>query len=102
MCGITGIYHRDDTPVSRTRIEKMTRSPEHRGPDGSGVFIDGGCFEVGQDAWIRAQACASICCRKTDAKGDFASAEKGFVPPLRSWLNEVALFFCMGHAELKI
>ena len=41
MCGIAGIYHRDDSIVSRERLQKMVQSLEHRGPDGSGIYIDG-------------------------------------------------------------
>lgn len=41
MCGITGIWNRDDRPVDASRIEEMNRTLVHRGPDGEGVWTDG-------------------------------------------------------------
>lgn len=41
MCGICGVFDRTGEPVSRERIEAMSLSMAHRGPDGSGVFMDG-------------------------------------------------------------
>lgn len=41
MCGIAGIYHWSDEPIDQQRLEQMTLSLAHRGPDGSGAFIDG-------------------------------------------------------------
>jgi len=40
MCGIAGIYQSTGVPVDELRLEKMTQSLAHRGPDGSGVFLD--------------------------------------------------------------
>ena len=40
MCGITGILNLGGKPVSRSQLEKMTRSLAHRGPDGEGLHID--------------------------------------------------------------
>lgn len=40
MCGITGIWQRDGSPVTPATIERFTRSLAHRGPDGEGTFID--------------------------------------------------------------
>lgn len=41
MCGIAGIYQASGAPVDKSRLEKMTRSLAHRGPDGSGIFLNG-------------------------------------------------------------
>lgn len=41
MCGIAGIFHRGDTPVSDALLRKMTDAVAHRGPDGEGHFVDG-------------------------------------------------------------
>lgn len=41
MCGIAGIYNKDDTPADRGMLERMTRSMVHRGPDADGHFLDG-------------------------------------------------------------
>lgn len=42
MCGICGKFNYNDIrPVDAATIEGMTSILEHRGPDGSGVFIDG-------------------------------------------------------------
>ncbi len=40
MCGITGILKLNRQPVSREEVRLMVESIAHRGPDGSGVFID--------------------------------------------------------------
>lgn len=41
MCGIVGIFNRDDEPVSPVTLSGMTRSLAHRGPDDEGVYTDG-------------------------------------------------------------
>jgi len=41
MCGIAGIYQSTGSPIDQQRLEKMTLSLAHRGPDGFGLFIDG-------------------------------------------------------------
>ncbi len=42
MCGICGQYNfRDQTPVIRKNIEKMTRTLVHRGPDDEGYYLSG-------------------------------------------------------------
>ncbi len=41
MCGIVGLYQWTGVPIDKVRLETMTHSLAHRGPDGSGVFIDG-------------------------------------------------------------
>lgn len=41
MSGIVGIYNLDGRPVEQTDIQRMVDSIAHRGPDGSGVWIDG-------------------------------------------------------------
>src|SRR6266702_2216199 len=42
MCGICGVYDmRSREPVSRELIERMTDLISHRGPDDSGVYLDG-------------------------------------------------------------
>jgi|SoiMethySBSTD1v2_1073268.scaffolds.fasta_scaffold03759_8 asparagine synthase (glutamine-hydrolysing) len=40
MCGIAGILTRGASP-SRERLVRMLKSLEHRGPDGSGLWVDG-------------------------------------------------------------
>jgi asparagine synthase (glutamine-hydrolysing) len=40
MCGICGIAGRER--VDRARLDAMSRTLEHRGPDSSGTFVDGG------------------------------------------------------------
>lgn len=41
MCGIVGIYrYKNQKPVTEVEIAKMNAVIEHRGPDGSGVFVD--------------------------------------------------------------
>ncbi|AHB47214.1 asparagine synthase [Hyphomicrobium nitrativorans NL23] len=41
MCGIAGFVRLDGGPAERSVIERMTDAVRHRGPDGSGHFIDG-------------------------------------------------------------
>ncbi len=41
MSGITGIYHRDGQPVEPGLLQRMTELIAHRGPDGTGYWIDG-------------------------------------------------------------
>jgi asparagine synthase (glutamine-hydrolysing) len=40
MCGITGILRFDGSGIDRTVLDSMTASLVHRGPDGSGLYID--------------------------------------------------------------
>src|SRR5260221_5664372 len=40
MCGICGIYHRDQRPVERGALERMMSVISHRGPDGFGSYIN--------------------------------------------------------------
>lgn len=42
MCGIAGLFHTDGSSVSPVILKKMTDAVAHRGPDGEGLFIDGG------------------------------------------------------------
>ncbi|ANU08131.1 XrtA/PEP-CTERM system amidotransferase [Paraurantiacibacter namhicola] len=43
MCGIAGIYHCGTIkPVDSRRVEAMTDALHHRGPDGSGVWVEAG------------------------------------------------------------
>ena len=42
MCGISGIYNLDGAPVDRSLLEHMNDTMIHRGPDGSGIYIDRG------------------------------------------------------------
>ena len=43
MCGIAGIIHADlREPVQVALLEEMTRKLEHRGPDDSGIWVEGG------------------------------------------------------------
>ncbi len=41
MCGIAGAAMRDDRPVSPELLATLGRALAHRGPDGSGQYIDG-------------------------------------------------------------
>jgi len=41
MCGISGRVNFDRTPVDRAMLVRMTRRLVHRGPDGTGIHIDG-------------------------------------------------------------
>jgi len=41
MCGIAGIWERSGRPVDRAALERMSAILRHRGPDGSGLYIDG-------------------------------------------------------------
>ncbi|MGL1863436.1 MAG: asparagine synthase (glutamine-hydrolyzing) [Pseudodesulfovibrio sp.] len=43
MCGITGILHLRDSGCQADILQNMTRALAHRGPDGSGTWIDGPC-----------------------------------------------------------
>jgi asparagine synthase (glutamine-hydrolysing) len=40
MCGICGIFDMRGEPISRELIEQMNDAITHRGPDGSGVYLD--------------------------------------------------------------
>jgi len=42
MCGLCGVVRLDDVPVSVPEIAKMTETIVHRGPDGEGIWVDGG------------------------------------------------------------
>jgi asparagine synthase (glutamine-hydrolysing) len=42
MCGIAGIWHRDDRPADRSQLLAMTQALRHRGPDGAGHHLEGG------------------------------------------------------------
>ena len=39
MCGIAGVYHFDESPVSKDALQKMAHEIRHRGPDGEGFFV---------------------------------------------------------------
>jgi asparagine synthase (glutamine-hydrolysing) len=41
MSGIAGIYYLDGRPVERADVQRMLDSVAHRGPDGSGMWVDG-------------------------------------------------------------
>ena len=41
MCGICGIAHADGRPVDREVVEAMNATLVHRGPDSSGLMVDG-------------------------------------------------------------
>jgi asparagine synthase (glutamine-hydrolysing) len=41
MCGIAGILNLDNSPVDRVRLERMTETLSHRGPDAGGIFVEG-------------------------------------------------------------
>ncbi|MEX0967131.1 MAG: asparagine synthase (glutamine-hydrolyzing) [Bacteroidia bacterium] len=40
MCGITGIWHLNGQVLPRQKLERITRSIAHRGPDGEGFYLD--------------------------------------------------------------
>jgi asparagine synthase (glutamine-hydrolysing) len=46
VCGISGIVHKDNTPVDKTTVAQMTGLVRHRGPDGEGYFF-GAHFALG-------------------------------------------------------
>ena len=41
MCGITGFVELSGAPASREAVEKMSQAIKHRGPNDSGVFVNG-------------------------------------------------------------
>lgn len=41
MCGITGLIHLDNAPISPATLQRMTDVIAHRGPDGEGHWIEG-------------------------------------------------------------
>ncbi|MSO95078.1 MAG: asparagine synthase (glutamine-hydrolyzing) [Thermoleophilia bacterium] len=41
VCGIAGIWERSGRPVNRAALERMAAILQHRGPDGSGIHLDG-------------------------------------------------------------
>ncbi len=41
MCGICGIFDRSGNAIDRATLERMTTVLNHRGPDGSGYFLNG-------------------------------------------------------------
>lgn len=41
MCGVAGLLHLDNSPVSPVVLRRMTDAIAHRGPDGEGHWIDG-------------------------------------------------------------
>ena len=41
MCGISGVLHRDGSPVDASTIAAMNTFLHHRGPDSRGVHVDG-------------------------------------------------------------
>jgi asparagine synthase (glutamine-hydrolysing) len=41
MCGISGIFNFDGSPVNEQKLREMNNIIHHRGPDGQGIFIDG-------------------------------------------------------------
>jgi len=43
MCGISGIWHRDQKPVERSLLQDFTQVIAHRGPDDSGYYFDNNC-----------------------------------------------------------
>ena len=41
MCGIAGIWNRSGRPADPAALERMAAILHHRGPDGSGIHLDG-------------------------------------------------------------
>jgi asparagine synthase (glutamine-hydrolysing) len=49
MCGISGIYNLNNTPVSLETLKRFTDSMVHRGPDGAGYeLFDNETLGLGQ------------------------------------------------------
>ncbi|WP_041360814.1 hypothetical protein [Methylococcus capsulatus] len=42
MSGIIGICYQNGRSIDRTELERITDSIAHRGPDGSGIWLEGG------------------------------------------------------------
>ena len=42
MCGIAGIVHTDGRQVDASALQRMANAMTHRGPDGRGIWLDGG------------------------------------------------------------
>ncbi len=42
MCGICGIFDRSSKPVDQPLLERMMAAIAHRGPDGAGMYVNGG------------------------------------------------------------
>ncbi|HMI78731.1 MAG TPA: asparagine synthase (glutamine-hydrolyzing) [Ferruginibacter sp.] len=40
MCGIAGVFHFNEQPVSHQTIKTMVDAMSHRGPDGEGIYLD--------------------------------------------------------------
>src|SRR5579862_1496895 len=40
MCGICGVFDLSGNPISSELLSEMTSAIQHRGPDGSGMFVD--------------------------------------------------------------
>jgi asparagine synthase (glutamine-hydrolysing) len=41
MCGVVGYLNADDAPAAVRVVERMARAVAHRGPDGSGTWVEG-------------------------------------------------------------
>ena len=41
MCGIAGLFQMDGAPIEEAHLTRMTQTLAHRGPDGSGVWVEG-------------------------------------------------------------
>lgn len=41
MCGVVGYLNLDDAPAAVRVVERMTRAVAHRGPDGTGTWVEG-------------------------------------------------------------
>jgi asparagine synthase (glutamine-hydrolysing) len=41
MCGITGFLNLDGRPADRYALQRMIRTLDHRGPDDTGMYVDG-------------------------------------------------------------
>ena len=40
MCGIVGIFKLNEELIKKDELQHFTSSLAHRGPDGSGIYID--------------------------------------------------------------
>ena len=66
MCGICGIYNLDGAPIDRSLLVRMNDTMIHRGPDGSGIYIDRG---IGLGHYLSAVSSNGPVNGRTTAKG---------------------------------
>lgn len=89
MCGIAGIFNRNNAPVTPDLLVRMTRTLIHRGPDEEGYFVNAGRL----GGW-KAGKLESWEAGKLDAWGGEA--------PLRGWIDGGKGNVGLGHRRLSI